>query len=81
MPKRATKGADGAIGTPYKQRKGRKLSTYKELVNRHHARARALGERGAATLKTWHILRKARCSPSRLTAIVQAILTLHHQAR
>ncbi|TDC07180.1 IS5/IS1182 family transposase, partial [Actinomadura bangladeshensis] len=36
---------------------------------------------GAATLKHWHILRKARCSPSRLTAIVQAILTLHHQAK
>ncbi|TDC01347.1 IS5/IS1182 family transposase, partial [Actinomadura bangladeshensis] len=34
----------------------------------------------AATLKHWRILRKARCSPSRLTAIVQAILTLHHQA-
>ncbi|TDD58578.1 IS5/IS1182 family transposase, partial [Actinomadura rubrisoli] len=35
---------------------------------------------GAATLKSWCILRKARCSPSRLTAIVQAILALHHHA-
>lgn len=72
-------GAGGAIGTPYKHRKRRKLGKRKKLFNRHHAQARALGEQGAATLKRWHILRKARCSPSRLTAIVQAILTLHHQ--
>jgi hypothetical protein len=74
-------GAGGAIGTPYKRKKGRKPGKRKELFNRHHAKVRALGERGAATLKSWHILRKARCSPSRLTAIVQAILSLHHQAR
>ncbi|HEY8478514.1 MAG TPA: transposase family protein [Spirillospora sp.] len=74
-------GAGGAIGTPYKRRKGRKLGKRKKLFNRHHAKVRALGERGAATLKSWHILRKARCSPDRLTAIVQAILTLHHQAQ
>jgi hypothetical protein len=54
---------------------------YQKLFNRHHAKVRALGERGAAALKEWHILRKARCSPSRLSAIVQAILTLHHQGR
>jgi hypothetical protein len=72
-------GAGGAIGTPFKRRKGRKLDKHKKLFNRAHAKIRALGERGAATLKNWHILRKARCSPSRLTAIVQAILTLHIQ--
>jgi hypothetical protein len=73
-------GAGGAIGTPYKRRKGHKLGKRKKLFNRHHAQVRAIGERGAATLKQWHILRKARCSPSRMTAVVQAILTLHHQA-
>jgi hypothetical protein len=31
-----------------------------------------------ATLKTWKLLTKLRCSPSRTTAIVQAILVLHH---
>jgi len=72
-------GAGGAIGTPFKRRKRRKLGKRKKLFNRHHAQVRALGEQGAATLKGWHILRKARCSPSRMTAIVQAILTLHHQ--
>ncbi|MFB4317303.1 transposase family protein [Actinomadura sp. 21ATH] len=61
-------GAGGAVGTPYKRRKGRKLSKRKQLFNRHRAKIRALGEQGAATLKTWHILRKARCSPKRVTA-------------
>ncbi|SNS85144.1 transposase family protein [Actinomadura mexicana] len=74
-------GAGGAIGTPYKRKKGRKLGKRKKLFNRYHAKVRAVGERGAATLKQWHILRKARCSPSCLTAVVQAILTLEYQGR
>lgn len=73
-------GAGGAIGTPHKRKKGRRLGRRKKLFNRYHAKVRALGEQGAATLKGWHILRKARCSPSRLTSVVQATLTLHHQA-
>ncbi|XVQ16144.1 transposase family protein [Spirillospora sp. CA-255316] len=73
-------GAGGAIATPYKRTKRRRLGKHKKLFNRHHARIRAMGERGAPTLRSRHILRKARCSPSRLTAVVQAILTLHHQA-
>ncbi|RNH90160.1 IS5/IS1182 family transposase, partial [Micromonospora aurantiaca] len=39
---------------------------------------RARGERAIATLKTWNILAKLRCCPRRATAIVQAILVLHH---
>ncbi|GAA2582120.1 transposase family protein [Actinomadura fulvescens] len=58
----------GAIGTPYKCNKRRKLGKRKKLFNRHHAKVRALGERGAAPLKQWHIMRNARCSPSHLTA-------------
>ncbi|KPI19886.1 SC6G9.06c, transposase, partial [Actinobacteria bacterium OV450] len=33
-------------------------------------------ERAIARIKTWRILRKARCSPNRLTSIARAILTL-----
>ncbi|MGH3392237.1 MAG: transposase family protein [Actinomadura sp.] len=73
-------GAGGAIGTPYKRKKRRKLGKRKKLFNRHHAKTRAVGERGTAALKYGHILRKARCSPNRLTAVVKAVLTLHHQA-
>jgi hypothetical protein len=49
---------------------GRKRSTA-------HARIRAIGERANATLKTWKILTRLRCSPHRATPIVQAILVLH----
>ncbi|MEU8261048.1 transposase family protein, partial [Micromonospora sp. NPDC048999] len=49
-----------------------------KTVNRAHARIRACGERAIATLKTWKILAKLRCCPRRATAIVQAILVLHH---
>lgn len=41
-------------------------------------RIRCRGERAVATLKTWKILTKLRCSSSRTTAMVQAILVLHH---
>ncbi|WP_395110686.1 transposase family protein, partial [Actinomadura sp. SCN-SB] len=58
-------GAGGAISTPYKRKKRCNPGKRKKLFNRYHAKVRAVGERGAATLKDWHILRKARCSPSR----------------
>ncbi|QIY58990.1 hypothetical protein HEP86_36595 [Streptomyces sp. RPA4-5] len=50
----------------------------RRAVNRAHAKIRARGERAIATLKTWRILVKLRCCPRRATAIVQAILVLHH---
>lgn len=34
-----------------------------------------------ATLKTWRLLRKLRCSTNRITAIVQAVLALHRAAQ
>lgn len=36
-------------------------------------------ERSTARLKDWRILRKARCSPNRMTVIAAAILTLERQ--
>lgn len=30
-----------------------------------------------ATLKAWRLLRKLRCSTTRITGIVQAVLALH----
>jgi hypothetical protein len=47
-------------------------------VNKAHARVRCRGERAVATLKTWRILTKVRCSHFRASAVVQAILVLHH---
>jgi hypothetical protein len=72
-------GARGSVRTPFKRRRFRpKLSRRQKAVNRAHAKIRARGERAIATLKTWKILAKLRCCPRRTTAIVQAILVLHH---
>ncbi|MEO3749012.1 transposase family protein [Plantactinospora sp. B5E13] len=72
-------GARGSVRTPFKRRRFRpKLSRRQKAVNRAHARIRARGERAIATLKTWKVLAKLRCCPRRATAIVQAILVLHH---
>ncbi|GHF33403.1 IS5/IS1182 family transposase [Streptomyces griseoluteus] len=42
-----------------------------------HARIRALGEQAMATLKAWRLLRKLRCSTTRVTDLGKAVLTLH----
>jgi hypothetical protein len=72
-------GAGGSVRTPFKRHRYRpKLSRRQRAVNRGHARLRARGERAIAPLKTWKVLAKLRCCPRRATAIVQAILVLHH---
>ncbi len=48
-----------------------------QAVNRSHAKIRALVEKAVATLKSWRLLRKLRCSTIRITSLVQAVLTLH----
>ena len=76
---KAYQGARGSIRTPVKRHRYRpKLSAWQKKVNRAHARIRAIGERANATLKTWKVLTRLRCSPHRATPIVQAILVLHH---
>jgi hypothetical protein len=76
---KAYQGARGSVRTPFKRHRYRpKLSRRQKAVNRAHARIRAIGERANATLKTWKVLTKLRCCPRRATAIVQAILVLHH---
>jgi len=72
-------GAHGSVHTPFKRRRFRpKQSRRQKAVNRAHAKIRVRGERAIATLKTWKILTQPRCCPRRATAIVQAILVLHH---
>ena len=48
-----------------------------QATNRSHAKIRALVEQAMATLKTWRLLRNLRCSTTRITSLVQAVLTLH----
>lgn len=73
---KACRGAGGTVRTPYWGR-WETLSNGQKAVNRSHAKIRALVEQAMATLKAWRLLRKIRCSTTRITALVQAILTLH----
>ncbi|WP_026005100.1 IS5 family transposase [Streptomyces sp. AA1529] len=75
----ADKGYRGAGGTMRQPYWGRweTLSAGQQAVNRSHAKIRALVEQAMATLKTWRLLRKLRCSTTRITSLVQAVLTLH----
>jgi hypothetical protein len=54
----------------------RRLSHNQKAVNTAHARQRGPDERVNAQLKSWKILRKIRCSPSRITTLVQAVQAL-----
>ncbi|MFE2032498.1 IS5 family transposase [Streptomyces scopuliridis] len=70
------RGAGGAIRPPYWGR-WETLSAGQQAVNRSHAKIRAVVEQAMAALKTWRLLRKLRCSTTRITSLVQAIVTLH----
>lgn len=75
----ADKGYQGAGGTVRLPYRGRWDSLWagQQAVNRSHAKVRALVEQAIATLKSWRLLRKLRCSTTRITSLVQAVLTLH----
>ncbi len=68
--------AHGTVRVPYRGRWD-KLSAGQQAVNRSLEKIRALGEQAMATLKTWRLLRKLRCSTTRITNAFQAVLTLH----
>ncbi|AQY20597.1 hypothetical protein T261_08136 [Streptomyces lydicus] len=68
-------GAGGTVCVPYRGRWDA-LSSGQQAVNRSHATIRALVEPAIAGLKTWPLLRKLRCSTTRITALVQAVLVL-----
>ncbi|GAA2405489.1 hypothetical protein GCM10010420_36640 [Streptomyces glaucosporus] len=72
----AYRGAGPAVRVPYWGRWA-KLSAGQQAHNRSHARIRALGEQAVAALTSWQLLRKLRCSTTRITGLVQAVLILH----
>jgi hypothetical protein len=75
----ADKGYQGAeatvIITPYK---GKNKPEPQRQANRSHAKLRGPGERANAQLKSWRILRKLRCSPSKAGHLVKAIAVLQN---
>ncbi|WP_406170028.1 transposase family protein [Streptomyces canus] len=75
----ASKGYQGAGGTVRLPYRGRwdSLSAGQQAVNRSRAKERALVEQAIATIKSWRLLRKLRCSTTRITSLVQVVLTLH----
>lgn len=73
---KAYQGAGDTVQVPYRGR-WENLSAGQQAVNRSHAKIRALGEQAMATLKTWRLLRKLRCSTTRITDLVKAVLSLH----
>jgi hypothetical protein len=75
----ADKGYQGAeataVITPYKDKN--KPDSQKQ-ANRSHAILRGPGERANAQLKSWRILRKLRCSPTKTGHLVKAIAVLQN---
>jgi DDE superfamily endonuclease len=76
-------GAGSTVRVPQRRRRldpdtgrYRPLSQNQRAVNTAHARQRGPGERANAELKSWRILRKIRSSPSRGSALVNAVQTL-----
>jgi hypothetical protein len=68
-------GAGGTVRLPYLGRWD-SLSNGQRAVNRSHAKIRALVEQAIATLKSWRLLRKLRCSTTRISSLAQAVLVL-----
>ncbi|WP_458247021.1 transposase family protein [Streptomyces sp. MAI_2237] len=70
---KAYQSAGPAIRVPIR---GKNLRGWRQRHNRDHTKIRSLGERAMATLKCWRVLRKLRCSTTRITSIVRAIVTV-----
>jgi hypothetical protein len=76
---RGYQDAGGTIRLPYRGRWDI-LSTGQQAVNRPHAKIRGVVEQAIATLKSWRILPKLRCSTTRITSLVQAVLVIQPAA-
>ncbi|MFF2640268.1 transposase family protein [Streptomyces niveus] len=70
---KAYQGAGPAVRVPFR---GKNLRGWRRRHNRDHAKIRSLGERAMATLKRWRLLRKLRCSTTRITPVVRAVVAL-----
>ncbi len=71
---RACQGAARNVRVPFK---GRRLKRWQRRYNTAHAKIRCVGEQAMTTLKRWRLLRELRCSTTRITSIVKAVLALH----
>ncbi|MGW2209769.1 transposase family protein [Streptomyces sp. NPDC001781] len=67
-------GSGPAVRVPFRGR-WNKPSAGKKAVDRAHEKVRALGEQAMATFKSWRLLPNLRCSTTRITDLVEAVLT------
>lgn len=72
-------GAGAWVTAPKRRPPNGELTPTERTINRALSAARAPVEHGVAHLEFWRFLRHAPCSPTRLTAITAAILTLERQ--
>lgn len=73
---KAYQGAGDGVAVPHRRRPGKDLTITQKCVSRAHSRLRWPAERAPARIKSWRILRKARCSPNRITSTARAVPTL-----
>ncbi|WP_193475489.1 transposase family protein, partial [Streptomyces griseomycini] len=76
---RACTGAGPWVTTPIRRLPHQDLNPTRRTINRVLSAARAPVERSVARLKSWHVFRRARCSPNRMTVIAAAVLPLKRQ--
>ncbi|WP_328491353.1 transposase family protein [Streptomyces sp. NBC_00414] len=72
---KAYRGSGGTVRTPYWGRWVTR-STGQKAGNRSHAKIRALVEQAMATFEAWRLLRRLRCSTTRIPSLVQAVAGL-----
>ncbi len=70
------RGANGTVRTPCWGRR-ETLSAGQKAGEPVPSENPALVEQAVATLKSWRLLRRLRCSTTRTTGLVQAVLALH----
>lgn len=71
---RAYQGANQALPVPCR---GRRLKRWQRRHDSTHTKIRCIGEQAMVALKSWRLLRKPRCSTTRITDIVKAVTVLH----
>jgi len=72
-------GWDQQVITGRRKPRGKEMSPAQRAANRLQAQLRCIGERGNARLKYWKVLAtELRCDPGQCTALVKAVLALHH---
>jgi hypothetical protein len=72
-------GAGDWVTTAKRRPPNGELTPTERTRNRALSAARAPVERGMARLKSWHILRRSRISPNRMSVIAKAVLTLERK--